>query len=264
MSRYEFIRVEKKDHITIVTINRPEVRNALHPPACKEMDEAFNEFCEDPDAWVAIVTGEGDKAFCAGNDLKWQAQHGYEALRKGLDSLKGGFGGITRRFDCFKPIIAAVNGLALGGGFEIVLACDLIVAAEHASFGLPEPRVGLMAGAGGVHRLPRHIPYHLAMGMILTGRRFSAQEAEAMGLVNEVVPSKELMAAAQRWASEILECSPLAVRASKEAALRGMDMGLQEAIGTVFPGMTILRESEDAVEGPRAFAEKRKPRWKGR
>ena len=152
---YEFIKLEKKEHLTILTINRPEVMNALHPPACKEMDDVFNEFCDDPDAWVAIVTGAGDRAFSAGNDLKWQAQQGGDAVRKGLDSLRGGFGGNTKRFDCFKPVIAAVNGLALGGGFEVVLACDIIVASENASFGLPEPTVGLMAGAGGVHRLPR-------------------------------------------------------------------------------------------------------------
>jgi len=261
---YEFIRVEKKDHLTILTINRPDVMNALHPPACKEMDEAFEDFSQDPDAWVAIVTGAGDKAFSAGNDLKWQAQHGGEALRKGLDALKGGFGGITRRFDCFKPLIAAVNGLALGGGFEIALASDIIVAAESASFGLPEPRVGMIAGAGGVHRLPRQIPYHLAMGLMLTARRISAQEALKLGLVNEVVPMAELMPASERWAADTLACAPLAIRASKEAALKGLGMPLEEVVAKVFPGIAAMSKSEDFVEGPRAFAEKRKPQWKGR
>jgi crotonobetainyl-CoA hydratase len=261
---YEFIKVEKKEHLTVVTINRPEVMNSLHPPACKEMDEVFSEFSEDPEAWVGIVTGAGEKAFSAGNDLKWQAEHGGEALRKGLDSLKGGFGGITRRFDCFKPMIAAVNGLALGGGFEVALACDILVAAEGASFGLPEPRVGLMAGAGGVHRLPRQIPYHFAMGLILTGRRISAQEAYRLGIVNEVVSLQELIPAAERWAADILQCSPLAVRASKEASLKGLALPLEEVVGKAFPGMVAMTKSEDFVEGPRAFAEKRKPQWKGR
>jgi crotonobetainyl-CoA hydratase len=228
------------------------------------MDDAFEDFSRDPEAWVAIVTGAGEKAFSAGNDLKWQAQHGGQALRKGLDSLKGRFGGITQRFDLFKPLIAAVNGLALGGGFEIALACDIIVAAEHASFGLPEPRVGMIAGAGGVHRLPRQIPYHLAMGLLLTARRISAQEAQRLGFVNEVASADQLMPAAQRWAADILECAPLSIRASKEAAIQGLGSPLEEVVGKVFPGIAAMATSEDFVEGPRAFAEKRKPQWKGR
>jgi crotonobetainyl-CoA hydratase len=261
---YEFIQVQKKEHLTIVTINRPLVMNALHPPACRELDVAFNEFLNNPDAWVAIITGAGDKAFCAGNDLKWQAEHGGEAVLKELSTLKGGFGGITGRFDCFKPIIAATNGLALGGGFEIALACDIVVASENTSFGLPEPKVGMIAGSGGVNRLPKQIPFHFAMGLILTGRRISAQEAFRLGIVNEVVPSAELMSTAERWANEILECAPLAVRASKEASLMSMGLPLEEVVGKFFPSMKVFLESEDYVEGPKAFSEKRKPQWKGK
>ncbi|MFC1821912.1 enoyl-CoA hydratase-related protein [Thermodesulfobacteriota bacterium] len=261
---YEFIKVERKGHLTILTINRSEVRNALHPPACKEMDEAFNEFSEDPDAWIGIVTGAGNQAFCAGNDLKWQAEHGKVALREGLDSLKGGFGGIARRFDCFKPMIAAVNGFAMGGGFEIALACDVIIAAEHARFGLPEVKVGMIAGGGGVHRLPRHMPYHLAMGLIYTGRHITAQEAQNLGIVSEIVAPDDLLRTAERWAEEILACAPLAVRAAKEASLRGLEMPLNEAIVERFPGWYTMMESEDYEEGPKAFAEKRTPQWKGR
>lgn len=261
---YEFITVQKKERLTLVTINRPEVMNSLHPPACREMNAAFNEFAADPEAWIAMVTGAGPKAFCAGNDLKWQAEHGVMALRQGLDSLNGGFGGLTKRFDCFKPIIAAVNGLALGGGFEIALACDIIISSENASFGLPEPTVGMSANQGGIHRLPRHIPYHLAMGLLMTGRRLTAAEALKMGLVNEVVPLQDLMSTAESWANRIMACAPLAIRATKEAAVLGLGLPLEEAVNQTFPATIVMRDSQDLVEGPRAFAEKRPPRWLGR
>lgn len=260
---FQFIKYEKKGHLAYITINRPEVMNALHPPANMELSRALDDFSEDPEAWVAIYTGAGDRAFSAGNDLKYTAEKGYEAIKS--QPIKGGFGGITSRFDLFKPVIAAVNGFALGGGFEIVLACDIVVAAEHASFGLPEPRVGLMAGAGGVHRLPRQIPMKLAMGMMLTGKRISAQQAKEYGIVNEVVPFKDLMPAAERWAAEILECAPLSVRASKQCALEGLDKPtLAEAISAEYSILKQAHQSEDWVEGPKAFAEKRKPQWKGR
>jgi len=254
----EFIRYEKRNHLAFITLNRPEVMNALHPPCHEELDRIFEDFAADSEAWVGILTGAGDKAFSAGNDLKWTAEHGAPTLPK------HGFAAITRRFDLVKPLIAAVNGFALGGGFEIALACDLIIAAEHARFGLPEPRVGLMAAAGGVHRLPRHIPLKIAMGMMLTGKHITAAEAHRLGIVNEVVPSKDLLAAAERWAGEILECSPLSVRASKQAAMQNLHLSLEEAMATRVEGETRLWASEDAVEGPRAFAQKRKPVWKGR
>lgn len=261
---FQFIRVTKRAHITTVTIERPEVMNALHPDACRELDDAFEAFSEDPDAWVAILTGSGHRAFCAGNDFKWQARHGEETVAKGLAALKGGFGGITNRFDCFKPIIAAVNGAALGGGLAIVLACDIVVAAETAVFGLPGPRLGTMTQAGGVHRLMRHIPFHQAMGLILTGRHITAQEAFRLGIVNQVVPLVNLMAEANDWAEEILACAPLAVMASKEAALRGAHLPLREAMGTEFPGTRIMNRSADLREGQSAFTEKRTPEWKGK
>src|SRR5262245_14022447 len=255
----EFCRAEREGRTLVVTMNRPEVMNALHPPANFELEKIFDEFAADPELWVAIITGAGDRAFSAGNDLKFQAGSGGK-----LEIPRSGFAGLTARFDNPKPVIAAVNGVAMGGGFEIALACDLIVASDTAIFALPEPRVGLAAVAGGVHRLPRQIGLKQAMGMILTGRRVSAREGQALGFVNEVVPAAELMPAARRWADAILECAPLSVRASKEASLAGLGRPLEEAMSTRYEGLSQMFRSEDFVEGPRAFAEKRPPRWKAR
>lgn len=262
---FEFIKVEKKEHVTIITMNRPEVRNAINPFVSQEMSAAIDEFDDDPDAWVGIITGAGELAFSAGNDLKFQSSpHTPEEKARASKPCKGGFGGITSRFDCYKPFIAAVNGLALGGGFEIALACDIIIAVEDAYFGLPEPRVGLWPGAGGVHRLARQIPYHAAMGVFLAQKNLTAQEALAYGIANAVVPREELMKTAEQWAEDVMVGSPLAVRACKEAAIKGNHMSLQEAMATTFPGQTALMASQDAVEGPLAFSEKRKPKWTGK
>ncbi len=256
---YEYAIYEKRDHIAYITINRPEVMNALHPPASRELNEIFDDFERDRDMWVAIYTGAGDRAFSAGFDLKYHAETG-----RGFEPTgKGGFGGIVTRFDLWKPVICAVNGMAFGGGTEIALACDVIIAAENAQFGLREPRVGFVAGGGGIHRLVRQVPLKVAMGMLLTARAISAQEAYRIGLVNEVVPLPELIPTAERWAQEMLECAPLAVRGTKEAAMVGLDLPLQLAMRHSYANVLALVRSEDFKEGPRAFAEKRRPAWKG-
>jgi enoyl-CoA hydratase/carnithine racemase len=257
---FKFIKYEKRGHLAYITFNRPEVMNALHPPCHLEMDQVWDDFAADREMWVAILTGSGERAFSAGNDLKWTAEHRGERPQMS----KGGFAGITSRFDLTKPIIAAVNGFALGGGCEIALACDIIIAADHARLGLPEPRVGLMAAAGGVHRLPRHIPLKIAMGMMLTGKPITAAEGHRLGLVNEVVPAAQLMEAAERWARTIAECSPMSVQATKQAAMEGLKKPLPEAMFDHYSAVDALWASDDSKEGPRAFAEKRAPRWTGR
>jgi crotonobetainyl-CoA hydratase len=258
---YDFVKVDRDGPVTTITLNRPDVMNALHSPAHFELGEAFDAFAADSEQWVAIVTGAGERAFSAGNDLKHQAGGGK------MGSPPSGFAGLTSRFDLTKPVIAAVNGVAMGGGFEIALACDLIIASEDAVFALPEPKVGLAALAGGLHRLPRQIGLKRAMGMILTARRVSAKEGEALGFVNEVVAPGELMAAAERWAKLICECSPMSIRASKEAVLKGLDEpSLEAAIKGQggYEAVAALFKSEDFVEGPLAFSQKRAPQWKGR
>jgi len=261
----EFCRYEKKGHVGYVTITRPERMNALHAPANVELGKVWDEFAADDDAWVGVLTGEGDKAFSAGNDLKYTAEVSRlpKEERPNTGWPSGGFGGLTSRYNLFKPLVARVNGFALGGGFEMALACDIIVLADHAEVGLPEPRRGLIAGAMGVHRLPRQAPLKAAMGYMLTGRHIPAQRAYELGLASEVVPLAKLDEAVDAWVQDILRCAPLSVRSTKQSVLEGLEMTLQDAGAAQFDWETRRRTSNDAIEGPRAFAEKRTPNWTG-
>jgi crotonobetainyl-CoA hydratase len=253
-------RVEREGPLLWITIDRPAAMNALDPPAHRELSAAFDSFTADDELRAAIITGAGERAFCVGSDLKARARANAD------DHPPTGFAGLTHRFDLLKPVIAAVNGLALGGGVEIVAACDLAVAADHAEFALPEARVGLAAlGGGGLQRLARALPLKHAMDLVLTGRRISAAEARRIGLINDVVPRAELIARARKLAETVLEGAPLALQASKQVMLRSLDIpDLEGAIRARYPAAERMLRSDDAKEGQQAFAEKRKPRWRGR
>lgn len=258
------IKTERDGPVTLVILNRPESYNSLDPATNAELAEFFDAFAADPSQWVAIITGAGERAFSSGNDLKFTAA----AMARGesIEIPLTGFGGLTARSDLTKPVIAAVNGVAMGGGFEVALACDLIIASDNAVFALPEPRVGLAALEGGLLRLPRQIGLKPAMSMILTGRRVSAEEGRQLGFVNEVTRPEELLATARRWAAQILECSPMSIRASKQIVHRGLDEPtLTDAYNKQrdYPAVRALFRSADLIEGPRAFAQKRPPQWKG-
>jgi enoyl-CoA hydratase/carnithine racemase len=256
---FEKILYEKRGKIAIITINRPESMNAIDPQTSQELYDAWCDFRDDEGLWVAILTGAGDKAFSAGNDLVATARGATPPVRRDVP-----FGGNTRNFVTWKPTIAAINGYCLAGGLEMALACDIRIAAEHAQFGLPEVRWAIIPGAGGTQRLPRAIPLALAMEMILTGERIDAQRALQAGLVSRVVPADQVMPTALQIAETICKRGPLAVRSAKESILRGLDLTLQQGLDLEAMFSNRVWASEDAREGPRAFAEKREPQYKGR
>lgn len=256
----DLIRVDVANGVRTVTLARPEALNAITTAMHWQLEEAFNAFAASDDELVCVVRGEG-RAFCAGSDLKEAASGGHRSYPP------HGYAGLIERFDCPKPFIAAINGLALGGGFELALACDIVVAVESASFGLPEPLVGAIALGGGLHRLARQAPLKQAMGMILAARRASARDGLRMGFVTEVVPDGDLDAAVERWCADILRASPVSVRTSKQLAAEGMaqpDVAAAMKAQGASPSFHAWRASEDAREGPLAFAEKRAPVWKGK
>jgi enoyl-CoA hydratase/carnithine racemase len=261
--KFETIIYEKQDHKAVITLNRPQRMNALSGQMTLDLYEAWKDFRDDPEVWVAIMTGTGDRAFSAGADLKDAAEsrQGGQRPQMGAGIPPGGF---TKNMHIWKPIIAAINGYALGGGLEMALACDLRIASENARLGLPEVRWSLLAGAGGVTRLPRSVPRAVAMKMCLTGEPITAQEALRWGLVTDVVPLPELMPLAHKIADRILENAPLAVRACKEMVIKGLDLSLEGSLALESDYITPLMGTEDFREGPLAFAQKRKPRFTGR
>jgi crotonobetainyl-CoA hydratase/dehydration protein DpgD len=260
------VRYLKKERVAYVTLDRPQVLNALDLRTHEELAEIWDDFETDDEAWVAVLAGAGDRAFSVGQDLKELVARtdAGQARPSTFGSYgKPGWPRLTERFELAKPVIAKVGGYALGGGFELALACDVIVAAEHATFGLTEARLGLIAGAGGVFRLTRQLPYRTAVGHLITGRSLTAARAYELGLVNEVVPAADLDACVDGWVRDVLRCAPLSVRAVKEAAATSATMPLPDAFATQYRWEETRMHSADALEGPRAFVERRAPRWQG-
>ena len=244
--------------IMTITINRPGVLNALDPPSHRQWSEVFDRYAADDDLRVAIITGSGDKAFCVGSDLKVRAEMG------GDDMPATGFAGLTERFDLLKPVIAAVNGHAIGGGLEIVLACDMAVAVPNAKFGLPEVKVGL-AASGGLHRLARQLPMKHVMEIALTGTLFDADQAKKFGLINRIVEPQNLADTVASLADGLFECAPISVRATKQIVAEGLkESSLQAAFSADYSVYEEMLASDDAKEGSKAFLENRKPEWKNR
>jgi dehydration protein DpgD len=258
------VRCEKRGRVAYITLQRPASLNALDLATHRGLAQIWDDFENDAAIWVGVLTGAGDRSFSVGQDLKeLAARIGSGAAQPSTFGSRGGAGWprLTERFELSKPIIARVNGYALGGGLELALACDIIVAAEHATFALPEARLGLIAGAGGVFRLTRQIPFKIALGYLMTGRQMSAARAFQLGLVNEVAPMSELDAAVDRWVTDILRCAPLSIRAIKEAALKAATLPLDQAFTAEYRWEERRMRSRDAQEGPRAFVEKREAIW---
>ena len=255
------VRLDIAEHVARVTIDRPEVLNALDMEAEASLENIWQRLEADRDVRAVVLTGAGERGFCVGSDMKNVGRSGLEYWAA---ARPNGFGGIALRTTLDVPVIARVNGHALGGGFEMVLGCDIVIAAQEATFGLPEPRVGRLPLDGGMVLLARQIPFRQAMGMLLTGRRISAAQALAWGLLNEVVPRAELDAAVDRWLADILACAPLSLRAIKQTVRRTAQLAAAEAQALRLPALIECLQSADGDEGVRAFREKRAPEWSGR
>jgi crotonobetainyl-CoA hydratase len=255
------VRLQKADHVATVTIDRPDVLNAIDLAAESELQRIWSELEGDDDVRLVVLTGAGERAFCVGADMKNPSVKGVDYWAA---ARPGGFGGIALRETLNVPVLARVNGFALGGGFEMVLGCDLVVACEDASFGLPEALVGRMPLDGGMTLLQRQIPFRQAMGMMLTGQRITARRALELGLVNEVVARAELDAAVARWTAAVLACAPLSLKAIKQVVRKTATLSPTQAQAVRLPALVAALQSQDADEGVLAFQQKRKPVWRGR
>lgn len=262
------VTVEKLGKVTIITIDRPEAMNAIDLETNEGLNQAWDDFNNDPEQWVAVLTGAGEKSFCAGADLKKfiapQSKLDRVERRAQLQAPHGHIGGINRNFTCYKPMIAAINGHCMGIGFEMALACDIRICSENATFAFPEAKWGILPGAGGTQRLVRTIPLSFAMEMLLDCRKLNAQEALSFGVVSRVVPQAELRERAIALAQSICEKGPLATRLIKEAVMHGRELPLADGLRMEAELRDFLMGTEDAKEGPLAFAEKRKPNFKAR
>ncbi len=255
------IDYQKEGKIAIFTLNRPEALNAMNVQTARELHEAMADFRDDPELWVGIITGAGDRAFCAGADIKDMLPFLKEHLQNRPWAMPDT---PMRGLDLWKPIIAAINGVALGGGLEIVLACDLRIASEKARFGCPEVNLGLIPGWGATQRLPRMVPRCKAAELLLMGKIIDAEEAYRIGLVNIVVPPEAVMTTAKEWAEVICQAGPLAVRAAKEAMIRGSNLTLEDGLRLENALEAYLMSTKDFTEGTTAFVEKRKPDFKAK
>jgi len=255
------IDYKKEGRIAIFTINRPEALNAMNVQGTRELSEALIDFRDDPELWVGIITGAGDRAFCAGADIKDMLPFLKENVQQSPWAMPATH---MRGLELWKPLIAAINGVALGGGLEIALACDLRIASAKARLGLPEVTLGLIPGWGGTQRLPRMVPWCKAAELLLMGRPIDAQEAYRIGLVNIVVPPEAVMPTAREWAETICRAGPLAVRAAKEAMIRGSSLTLEEGLRLENDLEAYVTSTEDFTEGTTAFTEKRKPDFKAK